>query len=104
MTLSVDPEKDVSVATVRFVPTASDHGKYVTCRAVNEYFPATTKEDGYILSVKCKKENKTFFFLTSHAMTLAFRRRVMVSPDCSFRLVSSSIWGQWPEGQTAAVN
>ena len=73
MTLSVDPEKDVSVATVRFVPTAADHGKYVTCRAVNEYFPATSKEDGYILSVKCKrKEKNTLFFLTSHAMTFAF--------------------------------
>ena len=44
----------VSTAILRFTPTAKDHGKFLSCRAVNEYFPGITKEDGFALDVKCK--------------------------------------------------
>ena len=47
-------ENLVSTAIIRFVPTSKDHGKFLTCRATNEYFPDKSKEDGYVLNVRCK--------------------------------------------------
>ena len=44
----------VSTAILRYIPTAEDNGKFLSCRAVNEYFPVRPKEDGYTLDVKCK--------------------------------------------------
>lgn len=44
----------VTTAIFRYIPSAADHGKFLSCRAVNEHFPARPKEDGYSLDVKCK--------------------------------------------------
>lgn len=43
-----------AVATLRYQPMPEDHGKYLACRAINEYFPGRPKEDGYIINVRCK--------------------------------------------------
>ena len=43
-----------ATATLRFIPQPEDHGKYLACRATNEYFPGRPKEDGYILNVRCE--------------------------------------------------
>ena len=39
---------------MRFVPKPDEDGKYVSCRATNPNFPDITREDGYIVRVKCK--------------------------------------------------
>ena len=45
---------DYPTGTVRFVPKPDEDGKYVSCRATNPNFPDITREDGYIVRVKCK--------------------------------------------------
>ena len=44
----------ITIGSIRFIPSAEDNGKYVSCRVTNIYFPEVTKEDGYIITVNCK--------------------------------------------------
>ncbi len=41
-------------SVIKYVPKPDDNGKYLVCRATNEYFPNNVKEDGYIINVHCK--------------------------------------------------
>ncbi len=43
-----------TTAFLRFIPMAEDNGKYLACRATNEYFPDRPQEDGHVLQVKCE--------------------------------------------------
>eukprot|EP00095_Tigriopus_kingsejongensis_P000751 maker-scaffold273_size229271-snap-gene-1.22 protein:Tk00751 transcript:maker-scaffold273_size229271-snap-gene-1.22-mRNA-1 annotation:"hypothetical protein SINV_11008" len=52
MTISLEPETDISTSLLRYIPKADDNGKYLACRAINEYFPGQSKEDGYIINVR----------------------------------------------------
>ena len=47
-------EVAITTGSIRFIPTAADNGKYVSCRVTNIYYPEITKEDGYIITVNCK--------------------------------------------------
>ena len=39
---------------IKFVPKPEDNGKYIVCKATNEFFPNHIKEDGYIINVHCE--------------------------------------------------
>ena len=41
-------------SVIKFVPKPEDNGKYIVCKAANEYFANHIKEDGYIINVHCK--------------------------------------------------
>lgn len=45
-------------SVIKFVAKPEDNGKYIVCKATNEYFPDLVKEDGYIINVHCKFDNK----------------------------------------------
>ena len=45
-------------SVIKFVPKPEDNGKYIVCKAANEYFASHIKEDGYIINVHCKSKLK----------------------------------------------
>jgi len=74
MTVEYDTEAREAAAFLRFVPRAEDHGKYLSCKATNEYFPDRPKEDGRILNVKCEfsrvsKENIAFILKIKQSLS-----------------------------------
>ena len=38
----------------RYSPSWEDDGLYLSCRSANAEYPDITREDGYILDIKCK--------------------------------------------------
>ena len=48
-------EVAITTGSIRFIPKNDDNGKYISCRVTNSYFPEVTKEDGYLITVNCKK-------------------------------------------------
>jgi hypothetical protein len=48
------PSSLVTMATLKYVPTAEDNGKYLACTATNRYFPEVREEDGFIVNVRCE--------------------------------------------------
>lgn len=45
---------NITFSTLTFTPTLADHGKTLTCRAVNEHIDAAVEEDSWKLNVFCK--------------------------------------------------
>lgn len=60
MTVEHNTEDLTSTAFLRFIPLAEDNGKYLSCRATNEYFPDKPREDGHVLSVRCESQSARF--------------------------------------------
>ena len=51
----MSPDGSVSTTRVSFVPTESDHGRFLTCRAENPHLPANNGvEDQWKISVQCE--------------------------------------------------
>ena len=53
-----DNGEEWTSSVIKFVAKPEDNGKYIVCKATNEYFPDLVKEDGYIINVHCKFDNK----------------------------------------------
>jgi hypothetical protein len=47
-------EAEWTSSIINFIPRPEDNGKYIVCKATNEYFPSQVKEDGFIINVHCK--------------------------------------------------
>ena len=45
---------NITFSTLDFTPTLTDHGKTLTCRAVNTFIDAAVEEDSWKLNVFCK--------------------------------------------------
>ena len=56
----VSPDGSVSTTRVAFVPSESDHGRFLTCRAENPHLPKNNGvEDQWKISVQCESLSKT---------------------------------------------
>lgn len=51
---TTENKEEWSSSVIKFIPKAEDNGKYLVCKAANEYYPSNIKEDGYIINVHCK--------------------------------------------------
>jgi hypothetical protein len=59
--LQVSSDGNITYSTLTFTPTLTDHGKTLTCRAVNKFIDAAVEEDSWKLNVFCKYNTRRYF-------------------------------------------
>ena len=52
--VTLEKKDEWTSSVIKFVPKPDDNGKYMVCKASNEYYPNQIKEDGYIINVQCE--------------------------------------------------
>lgn len=60
----VSSDGNITYSTLTFTPTLADHGKTLTCRAVNKFIDAAVEEDSWKLNVFCKYDIRRYFYKT----------------------------------------
>jgi hypothetical protein len=60
----VSSDGNITYSTLTFTPTLADHGKTLTCRAVNKFIDAAVEEDSWKLNVFCKYDIRRYIYKT----------------------------------------
>ncbi|KAG1684186.1 Nephrin [Nymphon striatum] len=52
----ISEDNNISTSMLTFIPTSTDNGKYLSCRAENPNLPESALQDGHALTVTCKSK------------------------------------------------
>ena len=70
----------------RYSPSWEDDGLYLSCSSYNIDYPNITRDDGYILDIKCRKIEKVCCYISGSNINIA------VTPRAKIRFWRNLVW------------